>query len=296
MKTLLFIYNPTSGKGLIKTHLYSILSTFTKAGYLTTVYPTQSKGDAAKLAGELGGNYDRVVCSGGDGTLSETVSGLMLLSKPPVLGYIPAGSTNDSAHNFRLPRNLEKAAVIAAGDHVLPCDIGLLNQKSFVYVAAFGAFTDVAYDTPQELKNVLGHMAYVFSAMGAVTSITSYRLNVEHDNGSLEDDFLFGMVCNTVSVGGVQALSSIHVELDDGLFEVLLIRSLPRLTDLNRVLQSLSQGKAIDANSLVTFRTSRLKISCAHPLPWTIDGEYGGAPEITEIENRQKALRIVQGP
>ena len=174
MEPLLLIYNPTAGKGQLPDELAAVLDEFTKANWLVTAYPTQGKGDAARAARELGPRFHRVVCAGGDGTLSETVTGLMQLEKPPILGYIPFGSTNDCAANLGLPRIPRQAAAIAAGQGVpRPSDIGKLNGRPFVYVAAFGAFTKVAYETPQDLKNTFGHLAYV---MAGIASVRAYLL------------------------------------------------------------------------------------------------------------------------
>ena len=237
---MLFLYNPTAGKGRVTADLAAVLDVFTKAGYLTTVYPTQGKADATRIAAELGGQFDRVVCSGGDGTLSETVSGLMQLDHPPVLGYIPFGSTNDCATTLRLPRDPVKAAQTASETGVpRPWDIGRLNGRPFVYVAAFGAFTEVSYDTPQDLKNTFGHLAYVMAGIASLPSITPYHLRIECDDQVLEDDFFYGMVCNTISVGGMKALPTDRVVLDDGLFEVILVRKPTSITDLTDSLQAL---------------------------------------------------------
>lgn len=173
MEPLLLIYNPTAGKGQLPDELAAVLDEFTKANWLVTAYPTQGKGDAVRAARELGPRFSRLVCAGGDGTLSETVTGLMQLEKPPILGYIPFGSTNDCAANLGLPRIPRQAAAIAAGQGVpRPSDIGKLNGRPFVYVAAFGAFTKVAYETPQDLKNTFGHLAYVMAGIASLPSIT----------------------------------------------------------------------------------------------------------------------------
>ena len=176
MNHLLFLYNPTSGKGGAAGHLSPILDTLTKEGWLVTAYPTQQPGDATRIVRELGSQFDRVVCCGGDGTLSETAAGLMALESPPVLGYIPAGSTNDCATTLHIPRVYKKAAALAGSDiPPLAWDIGTLNERPFVYVAAFGAFTEVAYDTPQDLKNTFGHLAYVMAGIASIPSSAPSR-------------------------------------------------------------------------------------------------------------------------
>ena len=296
MKRLLFIYNPQAGKGLIKPHLANVVDTFTKAGYLVTVWPTQGKADAAHVAARQGWWYDRVVCCGGDGTLSETVSGLLTLDAPPVLGYIPAGTTNDFAKNLGLPRGVEKAAAVAAEGTPRPCDMGRFNDRTFVYVAAFGVFTDVSYDTPQEFKSAFGHLAYVLEAATKLGDLgRGYHLTVEHDGGTLEGDFIYGMVTNTNSVGGFQIFPASQVSLDDGVFEVVLVRQPKNVADLQDALVSLVRQNHEESRQVEAFHTSRLKVTAAEALPWTLDGEYGGDPEVARIENLHKAITLVWG-
>lgn len=296
MKRLLFIYNPQAGKGLIKPHLANVVDTFTKAGYLVTVWPTQGKADAAHVAARQGWWYDRVVCCGGDGTLSETVSGLLTLDTPPVLGYIPAGTTNDFAKNLGLPRGVEKAAAVAAEGTPRPCDMGRFNDRTFVYVAAFGVFTDVSYDTPQQFKSAFGHLAYVLEGATKLGDLgRGYHLTVEHDGGTLEGDFIYGMVTNTNSVGGFKVFPSDQVSLDDGVFEVVLVRQPKNVADLQDALVSLVRQNHEESRQVEAFHTSKLKVAAAEALPWTLDGEYGGDPEVARIENLHKAITLVWG-
>lgn len=297
MGSLLFVYNPTSGTGRIKSTLSTIMDTFTKAGWLTTVYPTQDKGDATRIVRELGGQFDRVVCAGGDGTLSEVSAGLMSLDAPPPLGYIPLGSTNDCAATLRLPREAKRAALVAAGAGTpAPIDIGLLNDRPFVYVAAFGAFTKVAYDTPQDLKNTFGHLAYIFEGIASLPTITPYHLRVDYDGQVIEDNFYFGMVTNAMSVSGIKMPQSEQVVLDDGLFEVVLVKKPLSLGDLANALQALiNLTPTEDSGSLVRFQASRLTFTCGQPISWTVDGEFGGCQPVSQVVNRQRALQIIQG-
>ncbi len=295
MKKLLFLFNPTAGKGSVKGHLPGILDAFTKEGWLTTAYPTQCRGDAARAAAELGGQYERVVCCGGDGTLNETISGLLALQDPPVLGYIPAGSTNDFSRNLGLPKVLEDAARMAVTGPVRRSDVGQFNEKTFIYVAAFGAFTDVSYDTPQEFKNMFGHLAYLMEGVTRLGSIKSYPVTLTHDGGTVEGDFFYGMVSNTISVGGFKNPLATDVSLDDGLFEVLLIRRPKSLPELQSFVTTLQQKKPMDGGAIVSFSTKKLQVTCQEPLPWTLDGEYGGAPLTVDISNRYQALDLVWG-
>lgn len=296
MNKLLFIYNPTAGKGQVPGGLSRILDEFTKAGWLVTAYPTQGKGDAIRAARELSPDFDRVVCAGGDGTLSETVTGLMSLESPPLLGYIPFGSTNDCATNLNLPKVPRKAAAIAAGKGVpRPSDIGKLNGQPFVYVAAFGAFTKVAYATSQDLKKTFGHLAYIMEGIASLPTITPYHLKVEFDGQILEDDFYFGMVSNAFSIGGIRLPNSEQVILDDGLFEVDLIRKPISIADVASGFQTLLDQSTTGAGARAHFQASHLVFTCDKPIPWTIDGEFGGNETVNEVENCRKALTIIRG-
>ena len=297
MNQLLFIYNPTSGTGQVKAALAPVLDVFAKAGWLTTAYPTQCRGDAARVVRELGPRFDRVVCAGGDGTLSEAAAGLLELDCPPPLGYIPFGSTNDCATTLRLPRKPREAALVAAGTGLpLPIDIGRLNDTTFVYVAAFGAFTKVAYDTPQDLKNTFGHLAYIFAGIASLPTIAPYHMRVEFDGQSLEDDFFFGMVSNSQSIGGLKPPKAERVVLDDGLFEVTLVKKPLKLADLTDGLQALvSLSPAERSGALVQLQARQLTFICEQPVPWTVDGEFGGSQTVNRVENCQKALNIIRG-
>lgn len=297
MNRLLFIYNPTSGTGQVKGALAPVLDVFTKAGWLTTSYPTQCRGDAARVARELGPQFDRIVCAGGDGTLSEAVAGLSALKDPPPLGYIPFGSTNDCATTLRLSRKPREAALVAAGTGVpVPIDTGRLNGKPFIYVAAFGAFTRVAYDTPQELKNTFGHLAYIFAGIASLPTIAPYHMRVDYDGEALEDDFYFGMVSNSQSIGGIKPPKVEEVVLDDGLFEVTLVKKPLSLTDLTDGLQALINLSPADrSGALVHLQARQLTFTCEQPVPWTLDGEFGGSQTVNRVENCQKTLKIIRG-
>lgn len=300
MRPLLFLYNPTAGKGRVRQQLAGIVDRLTRAGWLVSTYPTQGRGDATRVVRELGPSFERIVCAGGDGTLSQVVAGLMELPEEqrPVVGYIPTGSTNDCAHNLGLPAGVLPAASVAAGEgEPRAVDVGRLNDTPFIYVAAFGAFTEVAYDTPQELKNTFGHMAYIMAGIGQLPNLTPYHLRVEHDGQVIEDDFLYGMVCNTYSIGGFKGpvLPADRVVLDDGQFEVVLVRKDIKMGDLSSVLTSLVRNVPVNTAAVVSFETSGLTITSDTPIPWTVDGEYGGTYAGSRVVNCQKAVTIVHG-
>lgn len=292
VKKLLFIYNPKAGKGQIRGNLMDILDIFAKAGYEITVRPTQYAGEGVKLASKRTGKYDLIVCSGGDGTLDEVVTGIMESGRKKTVGYIPAGSTNDFGNSLRIPKNMKQAALAAVNGQQFACDVGAFNRNFFVYIAAFGLFTEVSYETKQELKNVLGHMAYILEGMKKLTNIKSYHMKITAQDMVIEDDFLYGMVTNSVSVGGFKGITGKFVDLSDGVFEVTLIKRPKNLEDLNRILGALTM-KDIDAAQMYCFKTSSLQVEAQEEVAWTLDGEYGGRHTQVFIENRKQALDIM---
>lgn len=296
MKKMLFIFNPRSGKAQIKNKLMDILDIFTKAGFELLVHVTQRPDDAMEAAAFYGSNADLVVCSGGDGTLNETISGLMKLDDIPDLGYIPAGSTNDFASSLKISKDMMTAAEAAVFGEPFPIDIGCFcGDRHFVYIAAFGAFTEVSYLTPQDKKNVLGHQAYMLEGMKSLTSIKSYCLRVECEEMILEGDFIFGMVTNTISVGGFKGLVTQDVALDDGEFEVLLIRTPRTPLDLTNIINYMFLKE--EPNEYVhKFRTRSLKILPEEPVDWVLDGEFGGTRREVNIINLKKQIRIMRNP
>ena len=292
VKKLLFIYNPKAGKGQIRGNLMDILDIFAKAGYEITVRPTQYVGEGVKLASKRTGKYDLIVCSGGDGTLDEVVTGIMESGRKKTVGYIPAGSTNDFGNSLHIPKNMKQAALAAVNGQQFACDVGAFNRNFFVYIAAFGLFTEVSYETKQELKNVLGHMAYILEGMKKLTNIKSYHMKITAQDMVIEDDFLYGMVTNSVSVGGFKGITGKFVDLSDGVFEVTLIKRPKNLEDLNRILGALTM-KDIDAAQMYCFKTSSLQVEAQEEVAWTLDGEYGGRHTQVFIENRKQALDIM---
>lgn len=291
-KKLLFVFNPKSGMGLIKNHLLDIVDIMVKAGYEPTVYPTQARGDATKKVKEVGANYDRIVCSGGDGTLDEVVTGLREANLHTPLGYIPAGSTNDFACTLGIPSDMVKAAEIAVGDHIFACDVGQFNEDTFVYIAGFGIFTEISYDTPQELKNMLGHAAYILSAAKSLKSIPSYLMQVEANGEVIQDRFIYGMVTNSISVAGFKGLTGKNVELDDGEFEVTLIKSPTNPIELNEIIAYLT-GILSESKMVYAFKANHVQVRSRSSVTWTMDGENGGEHWSVDIRNHHQSLNIL---
>ncbi len=293
MKKMLFVFNPRSGKEQIKGHLLQILDIFTKAGYDIHVHVTQCQQDAMKTVAASGQDMDLIVCSGGDGTLNETISGLMQLKEPPLLGYIPAGSTNDFAASLNIPKHMARAAQSIVDGSSFSIDIGTFcSDRYFMYIAAFGAFTEVSYLTPQDRKNLLGHQAYMLEGVKSLTGIKPYPMKVEWEGGVLEEQFVFGMVTNTVSVGGFKGLVNQSVALDDGVFEVLLVRMPRTPVDLSNILSYLFLRE--EPNEYVyRFKSSSIRFYSKEPVDWVLDGEYGGARTEVRIGNLKERIKIL---
>ncbi|MDD6038498.1 MAG: diacylglycerol kinase family lipid kinase [bacterium] len=288
---LLFVYNPHSGTGKIKNKLSDVVETMVRAGYDVTVYPTQAAGDATRIVRERAAKYDLVVCCGGDGTLDETVTGLMDVDRRVPLGYIPAGSTNDFANSLKLPKDMIKAAQIAVSGKDFACDVGCFNEDRFVYVAAFGLFTEVSYQTRQELKNILGHAAYVLEGAKSLNKHPAYRMRVSYGNQNIEGDFIYGMITNSVSVGGFKGMTGKNVKLDDGVFEVTLIKAPGNRNEFNEIIACLTNLRA-ESDLIYSFKTDELSILPYCTIPWTLDGEFGGNQTQVFIKNDKQALTI----
>ncbi len=289
---MLFVFNPFSGKAQLKNHLVEIIDIFIKGGYEITIHATQEREYAYNLVKSDAHLYDIIVCSGGDGTLNETVRALMEIESQTRLGYIPSGTTNDFAFSVNIPNDMIKAAQNIVDGITFACDIGKFNDKFFTYVAAFGAFTDVPYETPQQKKNMIGHLAYVLEGMKRLGSIKPYKITCEYNDEVLTDEFVLGLITNTVSIGGYRKLGDLAIALDDGLFEVTLVRPPKNAFDLQSILSSILSQK-FDSPYILTFKTSHLKISCDEKISWTLDGENGGQFSNADIENCKQAVHII---
>lgn len=295
MKRIYLICNLVSGKASVGSHLAKIIDIFTQAGFEVTVHPTGSRGDAtetAKYACES--NFDILVCCGGDGTLNEVISGCMEAENAIPLGYIPTGSTNDFARSLNIPINLEEAAELIVSGSAQSCDIGMIGNRYFTYIAAFGAFTEVSYQTAQPVKNVLGHTAYILNGMLSLHKVKASKMRIEYDGRVIEDEFIYGMVTNSTSVA--KLLSMPDMEKDDGLFEVTLIRKPKNLIDLQHIITGLSNFQlGTEREYFDHFRASEISITCLEdePVPWTVDGEYGGNKAVNVIKNLRRALEFI---
>lgn len=291
MKNALFVFNPLSGKGQVKINLFSIIDTLTKSGYNVIAHPTQDKNDAKNTVAEIGKDADIIVCSGGDGTLNETIEAIMSMEEKKPLGYIPAGTMNDFASSLNISKDMKQAALVIASNNLVKVDVGSFNNSFFTYVAAFGAFTEVSYETSQEKKNMFGTLAYIMEGMKTLNKFKSYHVKIKHDNVEVEDDFIFGMVSNSTSTGGFKGLSGKQVYLDDGLFECLFIRNTDNLMDFQQMINALLR-REFDLPYFYSAKTSYVEFECQSDMPWTIDGEFGGAETKVVVKNNHRAIDI----
>lgn len=277
-KRLLFVFNPRSGKGRVKNALFETVDIFTAGGYDVTVHPTQSAEDCANTVARLAAEHDVVAVSGGDGTLNEAVSGMIRLPEEDrrPIGYIPSGTMNDFASGNGIPKDMTAAAETIVKGGTIKYDIGRLNDRHFIYVAGFGAFTDVSYVTPQTTKNVFGSMAYLVEGIKSLAKIEGIDVRVTTDEGQVvEEEALICLIMNSTSVAGVGFGDFYNVDTDDGLFEILVIPKSSKLTDIAAVISEILNGER-DSGGVHVLTTKGAVIETEKPVRWTLDGEFGG--------------------
>ena len=292
MQKLLFIVNPCAGQKKILRHLPEVIALFNREGWEVTVYMTERSGHGTQIARERSVDFDRIVCAGGDGTLNEVITGVLQAGASVPIGYIPCGSTNDFASTLRLPLNIPAAASVAATGVAMPPDVGRFGDRYFSYVASFGAFTRTSYTTPQNVKNALGHLAYFLDGISELGQIRPTHARFEYDGKVVEGDYIFGAISNSTSVGGVLTLDPRDVDLQDGLFELLLIRSPRDWQEFRELLRALREQKY--EASVITFDSfSRLTVCQNDPTPWSLDGERADGHPCIAVENLHHAIQII---
>ena len=292
MKKLLFIVNPRAGKTKSTAPLFDAVAAFSRAGYLVRVFVTEAGGQARDIAAKWGGQYDLVVCAGGDGTLNETISGLMQLEQRPPLGYLPNGSTNDFAASLHLHTTVATAARAVAGGVPYSLDIGRHNDRYFAYVASFGAFTRSSYSASQAAKNALGHFAYILEGLGDLDSLRPYRCAIDADGEHFEGDFIFGAVCNSTSLGGLVKLDPKHVAMDDGTFELLLLRMPKTALDLQNLITAMTRMQ-YDYPGVIFRHVKNVVLTTDENISWSLDGEYAASAPRVEIQCLPGAIELV---
>lgn len=293
MKKLLLIMNPCSGKKRANRALVEIIDLLNRRGWEVSVHMTAARGDATTVAAQRAGEFDRLLCIGGDGTFNETLSGLLAGGHTTPLAYIPAGSTNDFASSLGLPKELLEAAEVAATGEPVPLDVGRFHDRYFSYIASFGAFTRTSYATSQSLKNALGHFAYILSGIKEVASIRSRHVRFTLADGTVcEDDYIFGAISNSTSVAGILTLAPELVDMSDGLFEVLLIRKPKNAVELGDCVLALTR-QDYNTPMLTLLSSSRVEIEAPEDMDWTLDGEQCDGAAQCVAENLHHAVRVI---
>ena len=292
-KTMLLIINPAAGQGSFIPYFFEVVDRFTKGGFQVTAHPTAGPQEAYQVTLARASAYDYLVCTGGDGTLNEVVNALMQLEKRPLLGYIPSGSTNDFAATHGLISDPVLAAQSLMDGQVKAIDIGRFGGGYFTYVAAFGLFADVSYDTPQNMKNMLGQAAYFLEGVKKLGSIRHQHCRIELEDEVIEDDFILGMISNSRSVGGFHLPDEVNACLDDGLLELVLLKRIQSMEQLGNVISAMLGGKGILDPSFVLRNVKRARITSPEPLGWSVDGEFGGNLQTAEVAVCEQALEII---
>ena len=291
-KRILLIVNPKSGKGRYRAEISRVLEVLCRGGASVHVYMTKYPGHAREIAHKEAENHDIVACIGGDGTLGETIAGLMELKTRPPIGFIPLGTTNDMAATLKLPKDPMRAAEVMLEGQPIPIDVGRFGEEYFTYIAAFGAFTEVAYQTPRENKETFGHLAYILEGVGSLTKIAPRKLIVEYDDhGRVEGEFAFGGVTNTTSIAGLWKLNAARVDLADGAFEVILVKHPQNLLDLNAILKDIVTKKE-KSEHVQIFRAKKARFLFEEHVPWTRDGESGGTHKEVVLQNLNPGVEI----
>ena len=292
MKNMLLFVNPAAGRSEMHYQLMDVISRFTAAGYDVTCHPTQKPQDITEVIAERGEQFDMIVTCGGDGTLNETVTGIMQLKHRPLLGYIPAGTVNDFATSLHIPKNIPDAVTNIIEGVPFSVDLGGFNDRYFTYVAAFGAFTKVSYATPHASKQALGRAAYILEGIRSLTDIRPIHVRAKTGDTEIEDDVILGMVTNATSVGGFKALDDSIVKMDDGLNELILVRAPKVLADYNAIVGALI-ARDFKPDHFHILQSDSVTLDFDVPVPWTLDGEYGGDTDHAVVINIPKPIRIM---
>ena len=293
MKKMLFVMNPFAGQRRANRFLPDIISLYNRAGYDVTTYMTGGPGEAVQVVERLAPQMDLIVACGGDGTMNETISGILRSGADVPIGYIPAGSTNDFASSLGLSANIMQAAQEVLEGTPQPYDVGDFGGRYFSYVASFGAFTRSSYATPQTIKNALGHTAYLLEGIQELSQIRKEHIRMEIDDMVVEDDFLFGAISNATSVGGILTLDPKQVDLSDGKFEILLVWAPRNLTEISECIQAVQSQKYNCA--MITFRSaSQVRVYASEDMPWTLDGEKEMGRSCIDVRNLHHAVRLMK--
>ncbi len=292
MKKLQLIINPTAGMKQSKKYLADMIACFGGYDYISTVFVTKKRGDATEFVLKYGSEYDLIVCSGGDGTFNEVVAGIVGGELDIPVGYIPAGSTNDFAASLKLSSDIMQACIDIMEGEARTLDIGLFNGRSFSYVASFGAFTKASYSTPQNIKNALGHVAYILEGIMDIPQIRPVHIAMEANGERREGEYLFGAVSNSTSLGGVLTLNPDVVDMNDGFFEIMLIKSPTTITELNMIIKAITT-KQYECSMIDFIKTQKVSFYTDKHMDWSLDGEQEHGSEYIEVVNKHSAIKLM---
>lgn len=299
LKTLLFVYNPKSGRGVIGAHLAEVIKAFETAGYIPTIYRTRTANDLPYIAEHFAPQFDHVVCAGGDGTLNGLLNGIMKVDpdKRPTIGFIPTGSTNDTRNSYKLPLNIARAAGISVNGVPFETDMGKMNDRYFAYVASFGELSAVSAFTPQAYKNVFGYGAYLTGGIKALLKMNSQYVKVTYDGDKVvEGDFFLGMATNATSVGGIAGITGNNVDLQDGMHELMLFKKPADILQFNEEVAAVLNPNSDAGGLVIRLKSDHMIFESEEQLQWVVDGEDAGRFNRAEIFNIKKAVRIMSGP
>ena len=292
-KKLLLIVNPCSGRAKMRSELLNVVEILSAADYSVTVYPTKARDDAKNYVSSLKENeFELIVVCGGDGTLNEVITGIMNSKIKCKIGYIPSGTLNEWSSGLNISKNITEAARDIVNGQEITLDIGKFGEKYFSYTASFGAFTSASYTAPQDIKNVLGQAAYFFEGIKSLTSIKPIHLKFTCQDREVEGDFLFGAISNSLSVGGIVKFNQNHVKLNDGLFEVLLIRNPENILKLQPLIDGILRQE-FDREGMEFFHTDKITVSGGSNVSWTLDGEYAEGSDIINVSNINNAIKLI---
>ncbi len=294
MKSVMLIVNPNSGKSKPKSMLFDVIQTLSDAQCIVTTRITSAQGDAAEFARSACNSrtYDLIICCGGDGTLSETISGVLMSENNVPVGYIPCGSTNDYARSLNISSDHIKAANVAANGEEYPVDIGIINGRYFNYIASFGLFTSVSYNASRSLKSMLGHTAYVLEGTKELTKIKPNHVKIKTENTVYEDDYIFGAIANSTSIGGIVKLSETLVSFNDGVFEICLVKMPKNPADIVKIVRGIMNSDFTD-DCFEFFRASSLEISAPDDMPWSLDGEKAEPGSDITVDIIHSAVKLM---
>lgn len=294
---VLFVVNPCSGRGKIKTEILDILKIFCNAGYEVSTHITSCLGDAADVVEKAEDKgFEFIVCCGGDGTLNEIITGLMKSNSHIPVSYIPAGTTNDFARTHKLQTNMQKAATeITEAKNTYNIDVGkFMSNRYFTYIASFGLFTSASYKTQQNIKNTLGHMAYVFEGIANLTNIEDFTISYTADGKEFEGEYIYGGITNSTSVGGIFKYDPELVDICDGLFEILMIKKPKNANEIMKIISGVTSGDFSDDTVFDFCKASKITLKMPADVTWTLDGEAAKGEELTVIENVPGAVTFVK--